>query len=70
MAGLWTKFAGERRFCIVTTEANESIQDVQTRILAVLPRARIHDWMRDRSAAEEILHTVPQPLSEKRRPPD
>lgn len=65
MAGLWNEFAGERRFCIVTTEANESIHDVHTRMPVVLPRARIHDWMRDRSAAEEILHTIPPALVRK-----
>ena len=30
MAGLWNEFAGERRFCIVTTAANASISDIHS----------------------------------------
>lgn len=63
MAGIWNEFAGERRFCIVTTAANGSISDIHSRMPVVLPKARVQDWIWDRGAAEAILHTTPPLLS-------
>lgn len=63
MAGIWNEFAGEPRFCIVTTAANGSISDIHSRMPVVLPKARVQDWIWDRGAAEAILHTTPPPLS-------
>lgn len=63
LAGIWNEFAGERRFCIVTTAANESIADVHDRMPVVLPKSQLNDWLTDRGAAEAILHTVPPMLS-------
>ncbi|WP_066456511.1 SOS response-associated peptidase [Anaerotruncus rubiinfantis] len=63
MAGIWNEFAGERRFCIITTEANESIADVHSRMPVVLPKSEINEWLCNRRVAEEILHTVPPMLA-------
>ena len=63
LAGIWNEFAGERRFCIVTTAANDSIADVHDRMPVVLPKASLGDWLSDRGAAEAILHTVPPMLT-------
>lgn len=63
LAGIWNKFAGERRFCIVTTAANDSIADVHDRMPVVLPKASVADWLSNRGAAEAILHTVPPMLT-------
>ena len=63
MAGIWNEFAGERRFCIVTTAANGSISDIHSRMPVVLPKARVQDWIWDRGAAEVILRTTPPMLS-------
>lgn len=62
MAGLWNEFAGERKFCIVTTGANDSMANVHNRMPVVLPKARLSDWLTSRTAAEEILHSVPPML--------
>lgn len=37
MAGLYNEFAGEPRYVILTTAANESIADVHNRMPVVLP---------------------------------
>lgn len=65
MAGLWNEFAGERKFCIVTTEANDSIADIHSRMPVVLPKAQLSDWLESRTAAEEILHSIPPMLARR-----
>lgn len=62
MAGLYNEFAGEPRYVILTTAANESIADVHNRMPVVLPRERITEWIGDLAAAMDILHTVPPML--------
>ena len=63
MAGLFNDFAGEQRYCILTTAANASIEDIHSRMPVILPKNRLHDWLESRVAAEEILHTVPPMLT-------
>lgn len=63
MAGIWNEFAGSRRFCIVTTAANDSISDVHNRMPLVLPKKQVEGWLNDRRTAEAILHTVPPILT-------
>lgn len=63
MAGIWNEFAGSRRFCIVTTAANDSISDVHDRMPLVLPKKQMEGWLNDRGTAEAILHTVPPILT-------
>ena len=62
MAGLYNEFAGEPRYVILTTAANESIADVHNRMPVVLPRARIAEWIGGLGAALEILRAVPPML--------
>ena len=62
MAGLWNEFAGERRFCIVTTAANASISDIHSRMPVVLPKAKSQDWTWARGVAEAIRLSTPPML--------
>lgn len=64
MAGIWNEFVGERRFCILTTEANESISDVHHRMPLVIYKRQLDGWLGDRGTAEAILHETP-PLLER-----
>ena len=59
MAGLYNEFAGEPRYVILTTAANESIADVHNRMPVVLPRARIAEWIGGLGAPVGILRAVP-----------
>lgn len=65
MAGLYTYYMDEIRFVILTTEANESMQDIHSRMPLVIPRYDIKDWLFDNSASGEILHRVPPMLTKK-----
>lgn len=55
MAGLFNEFEGERRFVILTTEANDSILDVHNRMPVVLRKSSVEDWIFDLSKVDGIL---------------
>ena len=55
MAGLYGDFAGERRFVILTTEANPSMEDVHSRMPVILPSGGLLEWINDAGAALERL---------------
>lgn len=62
MAGLYGDFAGERRFVILTTEANPSMEDVHSRMPVILPSGGLLEWINDAGAALERLHGRMPPL--------
>lgn len=55
MAGLYEDYGGERRFVILTTEANESMIEVHNRMPVVLPDNESKYWLEDYNAAAYIL---------------
>ena len=55
MAGLFNDFDGVRRFVILTTQANESVEDIHDRMPLVVLRAELDGWLRDPHFAREIL---------------
>lgn len=59
LAGIWKEFNKERKFCIVTTVANDSISDIHNRMPVVLPKTQIKNWLSSRSTAELLLYAVP-----------
>lgn len=62
MAGLYGDFAGERRFVILTTAANPSMEDVHSRMPVILPSGGLLEWINDTGAALERLHGRMPPL--------
>lgn len=56
MAGLYNEFAGEKRFVILTTAANTSMEDIHDRMPLVLPKDSVSDWLESDTAAMHILH--------------
>lgn len=62
MAGLYMYYGDEMRYVILTTGANESMQEVHTRMPLVIPRKEIETWIMDDSAANELLKRVPPQL--------
>ncbi len=62
MAGLYTVVREEIRFVILTTQANESMQEVHTRMPLVLKKAEVEDWILDQRVTNEILHQIPPML--------
>jgi putative SOS response-associated peptidase YedK len=62
MAGLYARYGDEMRYVILTTEANESIQDVHTRMPLIIPKQDIKTWIMDYSATNDLLKRVPPKL--------
>ena len=56
MAGFYNEFKGERRYVILTADANSSISDVHNRMPVVLDRNSLIDWVFDTEKALNYLH--------------
>ena len=65
MAGLVREFEGQRRFVILTTSANESMQDIHDRMPVILDKNDIEAWLYDSSYTGYFLQRTP-PVLEKR----
>ena len=63
MAGLTRIYNGEKRYVILTTAANESVQAIHHRMPVILRREEIHDWLTDPEQTLAFLLRVP-PLLE------
>ena len=63
MAGFYNECKGERRYIILTTDANPSIADVHNRMPVVLQKNMLNDWVFDTNKALSILHRVPPMLT-------
>ena len=64
MAGFYSIFGEEKRFVILTTQANDSIKKVHDRMPLILPKELVRDWIFDDDRAVEILKR-PSPMLEK-----
>lgn len=56
MAGLYDEFDGERRFVILTAQANDSVKEIHHRMPVIIPKVEIMSWLTDRSRAKQMLH--------------
>lgn len=62
MAGMYTNYRDEKRYVILTTDANESIKEIHTRMPLVLPKKEIETWIMDDSATSDLLKQIPPML--------
>lgn len=62
MAGIYNEFAEESRFVILTTAANQSMEQIHNRMPLVLPRNRISNWIGSDETAAHILRDTPPML--------
>ena len=58
MAGIYNEFQGEKRFTILTTEANLSVMDIHNRMPVILPPDQVEDWIMTEEFAVPYLHAV------------
>jgi len=65
MAGFYNEFQGEKRFIILTTAANSSMEYIHDRMPIVLKKDKLKPWMRDTAMAMEIMHQMPPVLDKK-----
>lgn len=62
MAGIWNYFEPDRRFVILTTEANESMKPVHDRMPLIIEPGEVKDWLYDEKGMEYLLHKKPLEL--------
>ncbi|HEX3037992.1 MAG TPA: SOS response-associated peptidase [Oscillospiraceae bacterium] len=55
MAGLYSEFNGQRCFVVLTTEANQSMADIHSRMPVVLTPPEMTLWLTNTKAAVNIL---------------
>lgn len=54
MAGIWNEFAGERKYVILTTEANAFMEGIHDRMPVILRREELKIWVRDNGDATKF----------------
>ena len=59
LAGIADVFEQERRFVILTTQANASMEKVHDRMPLILEQGQVHDWLLDDKATDSILKQTP-----------
>lgn len=62
MAGFYDWFQEEERFIILTTEANESVSPVHSRMPLLLEKNELEDWIYEDAFLEFALHKTPMLL--------
>lgn len=63
MAGIYDDFDGARRFCILTTAANDSMREIHDRMPVVLEERGLAAWAASEKDSFEILAAPPPRLS-------
>ncbi len=58
MAGFYNMFQNEKRFIILTTQANDSVIPVHNRMPLVLEDKELEDWIYDDKFTEYALHKI------------
>ena len=66
MAAVWDKRGGMDCFCIITTEANDSVRPTHGRMPLLLPPDQLEPWLLDSAAVSVLLHAA-QPSLESTR---
>lgn len=62
MAGIWKEYNGERKYVILTTNANVSMEPIHNRMPLIIRKKDIKKWINDTEAAVAMLKNVPPEL--------
>lgn len=62
LAGFYNLYEGQERFVILTTDANETMKPVHSRMPLILESEELRDWIFDEYRAKELLHQIPARL--------
>lgn len=68
MAGFYNEFAGERRFVILTTDANESMIEIHHRMPVIIEKNHLKQWIdpTDKEVFRDFLyHKQPELIKER-----
>ena len=63
LAGFYSKYEDGDNFVILTTQANQSMAPVHSRMPLVLERDQVRDWIMDEDGFQGMLEQVPARLS-------
>ncbi len=63
MAGIYSFYQEECRFVILTTQANESMAEVHSRMPVVLEEGDMEKWILDNNSTGRILRQIPPVLT-------
>lgn len=55
LAGIYKPYGAEKRFVVLTREANDSMRPVHDRMPLILTKEEVRPWVRDEEAASTIL---------------
>lgn len=65
LAGIYRQYPGERRFVILTTQADELMSPVHDRMPLILKREQLRDWILDGAQTPALLGQKPPRLQKK-----
>jgi putative SOS response-associated peptidase YedK len=63
LAGIWNTYGLDSRVTILTTEANESMQNIHDRMPLIMEQRELETWLYDDNSVEFLLHKKPGGLS-------
>ncbi len=63
LSGIWNKYGTEERFTILTTKADEIMEQVHDRMPLIMEPQDIETWLYDNSRVEFLLSKRPQVLN-------
>lgn len=58
LAGLCGDYVGTRRYVILTTSANTSVEDIHNRMPVIIPKNKIEEWICDTQSALMLLQSA------------
>ena len=64
-AGFYKEYGDEKRFVILTTEANESIKSIHDRMPLILDASEMDYWLLDDTAVKSLLKKRPKELDKQ-----
>lgn len=62
MAGIYQERDGKNCYCILTAEANDSVQEVHPRMPVILTPELINSWIMEPTAYRKLLKKIPPHL--------
>ena len=62
MAGIYATWSDDPCYCILTTAANESMQEIHDRMPLILTKDQIEPWLNDPAETASFLHMTPPQL--------
>lgn len=70
MAGILRESKKGQQFVILTTQANESVKEIHSRMPLVLKKDQVEQWVLSDDAVEFLLHQRPGQLEQRRADPE